>query len=249
MFQSWGIIATVGRKLKIPQTGDHTSLNKTATRHTTLQHTGKKILLLSPYDIASHRYWWQGLTAQLAEHQWTVLTLPPRYFSWRMRGNSLSWAFSKRNELRQHYDLIIACAMTDLSSLRGFVPELANTPSIVYCHENQFAFPQSEQQQGSVELQMVQLYSFLCANKVVFNSQFNQRSFFEGAEKLLKKLPDEVPANLLAGLQGKSTVIPVPLTNIPRPHQAKRALIVSGATVHRRCTAVFLFWKFFLYIL
>ena len=56
------------------------------------------------------------------KHDWTVLSLPARYFSWRIRGNSLSWAFGERERLQQPYDLIIATSMVDLTSLRGFVP-------------------------------------------------------------------------------------------------------------------------------
>ncbi|MBT3565704.1 MAG: DUF3524 domain-containing protein, partial [Gammaproteobacteria bacterium] len=75
-----------------------------------------KILLLSPYDAMSHQYWWQGLRDNLREHAFSVVTLPPRFFSWRFRGNSLSFAFDER--LKDGYDLVIATSMTDLSSLR-----------------------------------------------------------------------------------------------------------------------------------
>ena len=179
----------------------------------------KKILLLSPYDILSHQYWWQGLQAQFPEYQWTVLTLPPRYFSWRIRGNSLSWAFSERESLQQHFDLLIACSMTDLSSLRGFIPELGKIPTLVYCHENQFLFPQTEHQHAAIEAQILQIYTLLCADKVIFNSCFNRDSFFKGARSLLKKLPDNVPKNVISLLENKSLVIPVPLQNI----QAEKA--------------------------
>jgi len=94
-----------------------------------------RILLLSAYDAHSHRRWRQGLVAAFPEWRWTVLTLPPRFFSWRVRGNSLSWAFSERETLEQSYDVLVATSMTDLSALKGLVPAL------VYCHENQFAYP------------------------------------------------------------------------------------------------------------
>ena len=89
-----------------------------------------RILLLSAYDAHSHRRWRQGLVAAFPEWQWTVLTLPPRYFSWRVRGNSLSWAFSERETLEQPYDVLIATSMTDLSALKGLVPALASVPSL-----------------------------------------------------------------------------------------------------------------------
>lgn len=183
----------------------------------------KKILLLSPYDILSHQYWWQGLQAQFPEYQWTVLTLPPRYFSWRIRGNSLSWAFTQGDILKQHYDLLISCSMTDLSSLRGFIPELGKIPTLVYCHENQFLFPQTEHQHSAIEAQILQIYTLLCADKIIFNSYFNRDSFFEGVRNLLQKLPDQVPKNLIHLLENKTVVIPVLLETI-KPAKQKNEL-------------------------
>jgi hypothetical protein len=47
-----------------------------------------RVLLLSPYDAHSHRRWRKGLVAAFPDWQWTVLTLPPRFFLWRVRGNT-----------------------------------------------------------------------------------------------------------------------------------------------------------------
>ncbi|MCV6587857.1 MAG: DUF3524 domain-containing protein [Marinobacterium sp.] len=178
-----------------------------------------KILLLSAYDAASHRYWHRSLVAQFPEYQWTVLTLPGRFFAWRVRGNSLSWAFNERDTLSQRYDLVIATSMTDLSALRGFIPSLANTPTLVYFHENQFEYPRSGREHPGVEPQILNLYTALAADRVLFNSEFNRRTLIEGARKLLKKMPDQVPVGLPERLQACSQVLPVPLTaDLYRPH-------------------------------
>lgn len=170
-----------------------------------------RILLLSAYDAMSHRYWRQGLVKAFPEHQWTVLSLPPRYFAWRIRGNSLSWAFNERATLEQPYDLIVATSMVDLTGLKGLVTALANIPTLVYFHENQFAYPESAHAVKSVEPQILNLYNALAADCVVFNSAFNRDTLLEGARKLLHKLPDQVPPNLVALIEQKSEVIPVPL--------------------------------------
>ncbi len=170
-----------------------------------------RILLLSAYDADSHKAWREGLEAEFSEHEWCVLSLPPRYFSWRIRGNSLTWAFEQRALLEAPYDLLIATSMVDLSSLRGFVPKLADIPSLLYFHENQFAFPQSAGQHQSIEPQVVSLYSALCADKIAFNSAFNRDSFFQGAEQLLKRLPDAVPKGLVETLRAKSSILSVPI--------------------------------------
>lgn len=171
------------------------------------------ILLLSAYDAQSHRYWRECLVSAFACFEWTVLTLPPRYFNWRIRGNSLSWAYQQREVLERGYDLCIATSMVDLSALRGLVPVLGDYPTILYCHENQFAYPVTEQQYKSVEPQMLNLYSALAADKVVFNSTYNRNTFLQGVDALLAKLPDQVPKGIKALLADKSTVLPVPLSD------------------------------------
>lgn len=173
-----------------------------------------KILLLSAYDADSHKYWREGLVANLPEHQWTVLTLPGRYFSWRIRGNSMSWAFGEHAAtLAAHYDLVIATSMTDLSALRGFVPSLGKIPTIVYFHENQFAYPATAKARPNVEPQILNVYTALCGDNIVFNSHYNYQSFIDGATALFKKLPDQVPADALVQLKSRSQVLAVPLND------------------------------------
>ncbi|WP_460233902.1 tRNA-queuosine alpha-mannosyltransferase domain-containing protein [Aurantivibrio plasticivorans] len=177
-----------------------------------------KILLLSAYTARSHQYWIDSLLNMFPNDHWTVLSLPPRYFSWRIRGNSLSWAYNERDTLEQHYDLIVATSMVDLSALRGLVPAIARIPTLVYFHENQFAYPLSSNQQGQqVEPQILNLYTALAADCVVFNSEYNRASFLDGATQLLKKLPDHVPNNLVPLIRDKSHVVAVPIRDITHP--------------------------------
>lgn len=170
-----------------------------------------RILLLSAYDADSHRYWREGLVAHFPQHQWQVLHLPPRYFAWRVRGNSLSWAFNAREILEQDYDVLIATSMCDLSALRGMVPAVARIPTLLYFHENQFDYPDNPHQKHRVEAQVLSLYSALCADQLVFNSSYNQHTFLQGVQALIKKLPDAVPKGLNEQLAQKSLVLPVPL--------------------------------------
>jgi hypothetical protein len=150
-----------------------------------------RILLLSAYDAHSHRRWRQGLVAAFPEWRWTVLTLPPRFFSWRVRGNSLTWAYSERKTLEQPFDVLVATSMTDLSALKGLVPKLANVPALVYCHENQFAYPDRRDGQ-TIEPKVTSLYALLAADRVIFNSAWNRESFLDGARTLLQLMPDAV---------------------------------------------------------
>ncbi len=186
-------------------------------------HSRPRILLLSGYDAASHRRWREQLAALLPGYQWQSLALPARFFRWRIRGNPLSWL--KEPVLQEPWDLVIATSMVDLASLRGLHPRLTQTPCLLYMHENQFAFPLSGGQNTSADPQMVNLYSAIAADCVVFNSGWNLDSFVDGVDAFLKKLPDRVPEGLTEALRRKSRVIPVPIEDrlfIDRPGPMSR---------------------------
>ena len=143
--------------------------------------------------------------------QWQILSLPPRHFSWRVRGNPLFWSIAERATLEQNYDALLATSMVDLATLRGLVPKLSQIPSILYFHENQFDYPQQSKGHGLLEAQMVSLYSAMAADVLAFNSAYNRTGFLQGCSALLSKFPDKVPAGLVASLEQKSRVLPVPL--------------------------------------
>lgn len=173
----------------------------------------RRILLISAYDAGSHRAWREGLVETLAHCEVTTLTLPARHFAWRSRSNSMTLAFEYRDILTAEYDLLIATSMTDLSALRGLVPELARLPTLLYWHENQFDYPKGHHRddRNRLSMQITNLYSGLAADVLIFNSQWNQQSFLEGAGQLLDGMPDGVPEGLIERLRARSMVIPVGL--------------------------------------
>jgi len=175
--------------------------------------SAKKILLLSAYDAISHRQWRRGLVAAFPEHEWSVLTLPPRHFSWRIRGNSLTWATSEDDTLKQDFDLIIATSMTDLSALKGMRPSLAAVPTLLYFHENQFAYPESGMEHHSIEPKISSIYAAISATRIAFNSDYNRKTFLQGSRMLLNKMPDHVPPGIDLLLMQKSSILPVPLND------------------------------------
>jgi len=181
-----------------------------------------RILVLSPYDAMSHQYWHQRLIADLIalySAEVVLVTLPPRFFSWRFRGNSLTLSQDKR-VAKQKFDLVIATSMTDLSALIGMTPNLAGIPSALYFHENQFAYPDPNQPR-QVERQITSIYSALAASALIFNSNFNLNSFLGGAAALLGKMPDGVPTDIENQLRQKARVISVPIDS---PDPLKRSI-------------------------
>ncbi|MDL0430304.1 DUF3524 domain-containing protein [Marinobacter sp. TBZ242] len=184
-----------------------------------------RILLLSAYDAGSHRRWREQLVASQPDFQWEVLALPPRFFRWRIRGNALTWL--QEPALKAGYDLLIVTSMVDLASLKGFHPHLARTPTILYMHENQFAYPDSGRQHSSAEPKIVNLYSAVAADQVLFNSAWNRDSFLDGAYRFLEKMPDGLPDGLISSIRGKSHVIPVPIED--------RLFVERDCTHNERC--------------
>lgn len=179
-----------------------------------------RVLLLSAYEAVSHRYWAQSLMAQLDDIEWTLLSLPPRHFAWRIRGNPLSWMLKEHDTLCQSFDVVLATSMVDLATLIGLFPHLGQAKKIVYFHENQFAYPESSDQMPQVEAKMVNLYTALAADSVVFNSAYNRDSFIDGARAFLKKMPENLPAaKPLEALRERAKVLPVPIADSSAPHQ------------------------------
>lgn len=171
-----------------------------------------RILVLSPYQARSHKIWLDQLVAGFPDIVWRVLALPARHFGWRIRSNPLSWYLDEALDGVGKPDLILATSMTDLATFKGlFHKRLGEAPSVVYFHENQFAYPVTPGATASVEPAMVNLYSALAADRVVFNSHYNRRTFMTGARRFLARMPDRLPADGLRRVEDKTHVIPVPV--------------------------------------
>lgn len=175
------------------------------------QSSKPKILMLSAYDAGSHKRWREQLIDSQPDFEWHSLVLPPRFFRWRIRSNALSWLHAP--ELQQQWDGLVVTSMVDLASIKGLQPQLARTPSLLYMHENQFAYPDSGHQHASADPKMVNLMSAIAADQVVFNSEWNRTSFFEQAQAFLDRMPDKLPDGLMAGIRAKSAVVPVPIAD------------------------------------
>ena len=170
------------------------------------------VLLLSAYEAVSHRYWADSLMTNMQGVSWQALSLPPRHFAWRIRGNPLSWWLKEHETLSQSYDVLLATSMVDLATLIGLFPHLGRAKKIVYFHENQFAYPESSDQMPQVEAKMVNIYAALAADTLVFNTAYNRDSFFDGVRTFLKKMPENLPvAKSLEALRERARVLPVPL--------------------------------------
>lgn len=183
-----------------------------------------KILLLSAYHAQSHARWCKGLVESAKHVDWTVLSLPGRRFSWRYPGNAYSWFMTERETLRQEFDVIVATSMVNIAVLKGLFPNLAHTKTIVYCHENQFAYPLQHDivQRDWLYFAIQNLYTVIAGDIILFNSNYNKQTLLKGIRTLLKKMPDFAPRSIIAEIEAKSSVVPVPIDDalfVPREEQ------------------------------
>ena len=171
-----------------------------------------RILYLEPFEGGSHARFTRALTENI-EADWTVLTLPGRHWKWRMRGSATWLASAHRSELEAGHDLVFASSFLPLAELIGLCPRLATIPKILYFHENQLAYPVREAHSGERDFHFgfTQIVSAAAADLCVFNSEWNQSSFLDEAERLLARMPDAVPRDLIPAIRDKSRVLGVPL--------------------------------------
>ncbi len=112
--------------------------------------------------------------------------------------------------------------MVDLATLCGLFPNLARCRKIVYFHENQFAYPQPPNTPVRLEPLMVNLYSALAADLIVFNTEFNRQSFFSGVSDFMNKMPDHTPLDYIESIKIKTQVLPVPLKQLKTKPQIEK---------------------------
>lgn len=169
-------------------------------------------LLLEAYDATSHARWRRGLIhATKDQIHWQNVSLPGRHFDWRMRGHALFWGVHPPEPLTQQPDVLLATSFVDLAALRGMLPHLGQLPTMVYFHENQFAYPTQKPNPNLIHHQITSIYNATLADTIAFNSSYNRDTFLDGAQQLLQSLPDFTPKWSAMALAQKSVILPVPL--------------------------------------
>ena len=176
------------------------------------------ILLVSPYHGGSHEAWANGY-AKSSQNQVQLLTLPDRFWKWRMHGGAVTLAHQfKASNWRP--DVIMATDMLDLTTFLALTRHrTATVPALLYMHENQLTYPlPKEGHSGPMRRQLgerdqhyafINFASMLAATKICFNSQFHLNSFFEALIPFLKHYPEYNELGSIDLLKVKSQVLPV----------------------------------------
>ncbi len=182
--------------------------------------TRRRVLFLESYDGGSHQAFREGLMAH-SRHAIDALTLPPRFWKWRMRAAALHFADRLRGGDVPAYDVIVATSLLNVADLRGLLPApLDRAPVLLYMHENQLTYPLSPQEEFDFHFGFTNILSALAADALVFNSAFHREAFLDALPTYLARMPDAVPTHVRPRLEARCRVLPVGIDRVPLPQGA-----------------------------
>jgi glycosyltransferase involved in cell wall biosynthesis len=165
--------------------------------------TKLKFLFLEPFFGGSHREFAQGLISA-SQYDIDLLTLPARFWKWRMRGAALYFV-KKASDLRRYNGLIT----TDLMSLSDFRALSGSNcpPALVYFHENQLTYPLAPGEQMDYQFGFTDITTALAADRILFSSQTHRQAFFQDLPRFLKMMPEYRPGWVVDEIRSKAEVL------------------------------------------
>ena len=162
-----------------------------------------RFLFIEPFYGGSHRDFVDGWTAH-SGHAVDLVTLPARFWKWRMRGAAL-YFFDAIDGLAQ-YDGVVASSLmslADFSALhRGRHP-----PTLVYFHENQLTYPLAPGEQLDRQFGFTDITTALCADRLLFNSHFHYNHFFSTLPDFIRQMPEFKPHWAVAAIRRKAGML------------------------------------------
>ncbi len=170
-----------------------------------------RVLVLEPWYGGSHRAWADGLAVH-SRHAVTLVTLPARFWRWRMRGSALTLArlVEALVERDGPPDLVVVSDFTDVAAFLGYTRRtLAGVPVALYLHENQLVHPPSPTGAADPRYAAVNWSGLVAADAVFCNSAFHRDALFEALPAFVAGAPDHAPLEELAGVVAKTSVLPV----------------------------------------
>lgn len=166
------------------------------------------ILLIAPYFGGSHRAWAEGY-ARHSRHQVELVTLPARFWKWRMQGGAVT-VVEELHRRRLRPELLLVTDMLNLPAFLGLARrQLGDLPVALYCHENQLTYPQQPDSRRDLTYGMINWLSMLCADRVFFNSHYHLEDWFDALPRCLKHFPDFTHLHRIPEVRRKSAVLPV----------------------------------------
>lgn len=179
---------------------------------------------LEPYYSGSHKYFADGFAKAFPE-QIQLFTLPGRHWKWRMHGSSVTFA-DMLEKSGEKFNTIIVSSLADAALLKSLVlPKMPEARFVTYFHENQLAYPWSEDDREPSKTDMhyafINFTSALVSDIALFNSEFNRKSFFAALEGFLRSFPDNRLSNKIDAVYKKSKVLYPGVNMIPKSNGRK----------------------------
>uniref|UniRef100_A0A8C8YRT7 tRNA-queuosine alpha-mannosyltransferase n=1 Tax=Prolemur simus TaxID=1328070 RepID=A0A8C8YRT7_PROSS len=165
------------------------------------------ILIIEAFYGGSHKQLVDLLQEELEDC--VLYTLPAKKWHWRARTSALY--FSQNIPISEHYRILFASSVLNLTELAALRPDLGKLKKILYFHENQLVYPVKKCQERDFQYGYNQILSCLVADVVVFNSSFNMESFLTSIGKFMKLIPDHRPKDLESIIRPKCQVIYFPI--------------------------------------
>lgn len=167
------------------------------------------ILALEPWYEGSHRRFLDGLVDH-SEHEIRTITMPGRFWRWRMEGGGVTLAKKVRSVIEDGFrpDLVFATDMVNVPAVLSLArSHLQDVPVVLYFHENQLTYPLPPDRERERAYAITNYLSALAADRVVFNSQSHFDEFIEALPQLLRDFPDFTNMHTVRDLREKSTVL------------------------------------------
>ena len=168
--------------------------------------------LISPYHSGSHKAWALGYERH-SRHRMQLLTMPGRFWKWRMHGGPIELAAQAHAQLSASGapDAVIATDMLHLPVWSGLMHARlpASTPLLLYMHENQLTYPWRPGEKPDLTYAMMNWLSQLSADRIGFNSAYHRSVWFRELPKLLKHYPDYNHLALIDDVAARSDLLPV----------------------------------------
>ncbi len=161
-----------------------------------------KYLFLEPFYGGSHRDFADGLKAY-SRHDIELVTLPDRFWKWRMRGAAIYW--SRRIKHPERYDGLIVSSLLNLGDLKALWGESC-PPALVYFHENQLTYPSAPDNRDDHQPGFTNIITALTARRLLFNSHTHRKAFLTSLPDFIRIMPDFRPKWVAKEIEKKSAV-------------------------------------------
>jgi len=165
--------------------------------------TRLKFLFLEPFFGGSHREFARGLVTH-SRHNIDLVTLPARFWKWRMRGAALY--FIKKAPSLNSYDGLLTTGLMSLSDFKALSKDPC-PPTLTYFHETQLTYPLAPGEHMDFQFGFTDITTALAADRILFNSQIHKDAFFSHLPGFLKMMPEYRPLWLVDKIRSRADVL------------------------------------------